>query len=254
MRAKWPPAMWPVSCAITPITWPALSARIKRPVVMNRFWPWATKALSERSLTSRMRTALGCRPAAFQSGVAIVRMIASTSVSRIRDRRSCARAGEATAAIATAPAAIEATKRFSKDRSSLSSPLTKRHPGWRQLALPLRFFVLVVALSAAGCNAGSFFRTTNAGYAGAVVADEPHAALVGREVLTQGGSAGDAAVATYFALSVTLPSTAGLGGGGVCVAYDPLKKRMEVIDFLPRPTAGGAMAVPANLRRIALLH
>jgi gamma-glutamyltranspeptidase/glutathione hydrolase len=89
---------------------------------------------------------------------------------------------------------------------------------------------------------------------GGVVADEPRAALVGREVLALGGTAADAAVATYFALSVTLPSSAALGGGGICVSYEPARKRMEVIDFLPRPTAGGGMAVPANVRGMALLH
>lgn len=106
----------------------------------------------------------------------------------------------------------------------------------------------------AACTFGGGFSSAVVGYHGGVVADEPHAALVGREILDLGGTAGDAAVATYFALSVTLPSVAGLAGGGVCVGYDPTNKRMEVIDFLPRPTAGGTMAIPTNVRGMALLH
>src|SRR5579871_628379 len=247
--------MWPVSCAITPITWPALSARIRRPVLMNRFWPCATKALSERSLTRMMWIELGCSPAAFQSGVPNVRMIPSTSVSRIKERRSpsCARTGVTGVAAAIAPATMVATTRLNKDSSPLRLHLTKRRSRRRQLG-PAAALAAVALACLTACGGDLLGRNRTVGYLGGVVADEPHAALVGREVLVGGGTAGDAAVATYFALSATLPSTAGLGGGGVCVGYDPDRKRMETIEFLPRPTKGGGMAVPANVRGMALLH
>ena len=103
------------------------------------------------------------------------------------------------------------------------------------------------------------------GFLGGVVADEPRAALAGREVLSAGGSAADAAVAVALTLTVTLPSRAGLGGGGACIAYSPDVKSInrgvpEAVIFTPAaPASPGAnadrpAAVPMMARGLFLLH
>ena len=68
-----------------------------------------------------------------------------------------------------------------------------------------------------------------------VVAQEANAADVGRNVLRAGGNAIDAAVATAFALAVTVPEAGNLGGGGFLVAY--LADRHEVVTVDFRETA-----------------
>lgn len=56
---------------------------------------------------------------------------------------------------------------------------------------------------------------------GFAVAPVPDAALAAKEILNRGGNAADAATAAGFALAVTLPSRAGLGGGGACIIALP---------------------------------
>jgi gamma-glutamyltranspeptidase/glutathione hydrolase len=108
-----------------------------------------------------------------------------------------------------------------------------------------------------------------------VVAQEGHAADVGREVLRRGGSAADAAIATAFALAVTHPAAGNLGGGGFLVAYDAPRRSVVTIDFrevapalatpgmylgpdgklLPHHRAGArAGGVPGTVRGLALAH
>ncbi len=96
-------------------------------------------------------------------------------------------------------------------------------------------------------------------FKGGLAADEPHAALAGRDVLKAGGNAVDAATAIYFNLAVTMPSSAGLGGGGVCIVYDAQTNKTMVLEFLAKAQNGGnpskrANAVPANLAGFHALH
>lgn len=103
------------------------------------------------------------------------------------------------------------------------------------------------------------------GFIGAAVADEPRAALTGREVLALGGTAADAAVAMGFMMAVTLPSRAGLGSGGVCLAYStnrtgPGAGNAEAVVFtpvgpsVPVPGTDRPAAVPMLARGMFALH
>jgi gamma-glutamyltranspeptidase/glutathione hydrolase len=108
-----------------------------------------------------------------------------------------------------------------------------------------------------------------------VVAQEPNAAAIGRDVLRAGGNAVDAAVATAFALAVTHPAAGNLGGGGFLVAFQADRGTVLTFDFretapkrsdprmylgrdgkpTPHHRAGArAAGVPGTVRGLALAH
>ncbi len=68
---------------------------------------------------------------------------------------------------------------------------------------------------------------------GMVVADDRVAADWGAEILRRGGNAVDAAVATAFAMAVTRPHFASIGGGGFLL-YCPAKRECEALDYRER--------------------
>jgi gamma-glutamyltranspeptidase/glutathione hydrolase len=141
--------------------------------------------------------------------------------------------------------------------SPICSIISKHHVAPRQsrlLALAAALLVLLIGCSDRGKEQAGVVGTVR-GFLGGAVADEPRAALVARDILSAGGSAADAAVALYFTLGATLPSTASLGGGGVCLVYDVKLNRTEMLDFASRtPAGGGPIALPTGPRGMFLLH
>ena len=97
------------------------------------------------------------------------------------------------------------------------------------------------------------------GARGMVAAGEPLAADAGARMLRTGGNAVDAAVATTFALSVTLPHSTGLGGGGFLLLWLPGPSPAQHRSHLPECRQarsrelplGEGMAVGVDFREAA---
>ena len=140
---------------------------------------------------------------------------------------------------------------------------------------------LLLALSLAACGAQSTLPkvyTPQIRLAGYVAADEPRAVKAAQDILAQGGTVADAGVALALTLTVTLPSRASLGGGGVCLVRDgrdPTSEQplfggqggifgpnhrddpvpTQSIEFLPRAAKeGGRLGLPALARGLYAIH
>lgn len=112
---------------------------------------------------------------------------------------------------------------------------------------------------------------------GMVSAADPRAAAAGREMLKEGGSAADAAIAMMLALTIVEPQSSGIGGGGFLVHHDARTGGIATIDgretapAAARPdrflnpdgskmafddaVAGGlSVGVPGNVRLMEMAH
>ncbi|HVZ91158.1 MAG TPA: gamma-glutamyltransferase [Rhizomicrobium sp.] len=119
----------------------------------------------------------------------------------------------------------------------------------------VRTIIGIAGLSLLGCCAQLGLSEKQAPVGAMVVGDEPNAARAASSILSFGGNAADAAAAMYFALSVTYPVAAGLGGGGICLVHDGRNGREVEFDFLARDASGGgAYATPGNVRGFVALQ
>ena len=122
----------------------------------------------------------------------------------------------------------------------------------------------LVALSLGGCSTiGGWFSSGSGDaetqkiqtrYLGSIAADEPTAVGVGDSILRQNGNAADAAAAMALMLTVSLPSRAGLMGGGACVVRDAGSALVDSIQFLPQPVQGSNVEIPGTVRGVAALQ
>jgi len=112
---------------------------------------------------------------------------------------------------------------------------------------------------------------------GVVSAADPRAAAAGTEILREGGSATDAAIAVMLALNVVEPQSAGIGGGAFFLQYNVKTNKIltidgreaapmaatdhwfygpdgQPLDHRAAVPGGRSVGVPGTLRAMALAH
>jgi gamma-glutamyltranspeptidase / glutathione hydrolase len=158
------------------------------------------------------------------------------------------------------------------------SALELRRNGSSVAAMIVRLLKSLLPLALlAGCATASPRSVPTSASSGAVSAADPRAAAAGQEMLRQGGSAVDAAIAIGIALTVVEPQSSGIGGGGFLVFHEGKTGRLTSYDgrevapgaatpalFLdasgkPLPygeaiPGGKSVGVPGNIRMWAMAH
>ncbi|QNA84518.1 gamma-glutamyltransferase [Sphingomonas sp. So64.6b] len=118
---------------------------------------------------------------------------------------------------------------------------------------------------------------TAANAQGVVSSADPRASAAGQQVLRDGGSAADAAMAMMLALTVVEPQSSGIGGGGFLIHHDGKTGLLDTIDgrekapmaatpqrflgpdgkpvpFFQAVPGGLSVGVPGNIRLMAMTH
>src|SRR5512139_475946 len=75
------------------------------------------------------------------------------------------------------------------------------------------------------------------GTRGMIATSQPQAVAAGLEILSKGGKAADAAVATAAALNVTEPTSTGLGGDCFALYYDASSRQVSALNGSGRAPA-----------------
>ena len=94
--------------------------------------------------------------------------------------------------------------------------------------IPILFLTLVTSLNAADRHVGEMFATRSEVVAqnGIVATRHPLASQIGLQVLKQGGSAVDAAIAANSALGLMCPNVNGIGGDLFAIVWDPKTEKL----------------------------
>lgn len=120
----------------------------------------------------------------------------------------------------------------------------------KRLAAPL--FALALAACASGSMPGASSQQGPARSEAMAVAANPHAVDAAVEILREGGSAVDAAIAAELVLGLVEPQSSGIGGGGFMLFYDASNENISGYDGRELAPAGATPTMFLDARGRAM--